>query len=241
MDDFVSPSTAIILSPLRRKPLFRFSGSMGEVPLASSLGDSCERSGSMRNPTNAPGWTVVALAVFALVPLPAATDGRPENETSQVAPAAACPVTAPNGHRYSAEPAGGNHGDEALVTELWLGGRVDFRPGGPGCVEPDGYLGMKWPWWRSVPGPLSIEGRRLDGPAGPLKAHISKGYREAGFQATGILFDGPGCWEVTGRVGDVALTFVTLVVKTDEGPNTRCSAVFGGYRPSAEESIREQE
>jgi hypothetical protein len=49
-----------------------------------------------------------------------------------------------------------------------------------------------------------------------LRAHIPKGYDE--IQPTGVLFAGPGCWEVTGRVGDAALTFVTLVVKTGEGP-----------------------
>lgn len=195
----------------------------------------------MRIPANAPGWIVMALAVSALPPTTAATEHRLEIGKPQAAPAAACPVTTPNGRRYSAEPAGGNHGDEALVTALWPGGRVDFRPGGPGCVEPDGYLGMKWPWWRTAPGPLSIEGRRLDGPAGPLKAHIPKGYDNVGFQSTGLLFAGPGCWEVTGRVGDASLTFVTLVVKSGEGPDARCSRVFGGFRPSAEDRTPEQE
>lgn len=80
------------------------------------------------------------------------------------------------------------------------------------------------------PGPLAIEGRRLDGSAGPLRAHIPKGYGDVGFQVTGILFAGPGCWEVTGRVGDATLSFVTLVVKTGEGPGRRCSTVFGGFR-----------
>jgi hypothetical protein len=39
--------------------------------------------------------------------------------------------------------------------------------GRPGCVDPDGTLGMKWPWWRGARGPFVIEGRRLDGPAAP--------------------------------------------------------------------------
>ncbi len=144
-----------------------------------------------------------------------------------------CPVTAPNNRGYAGEPRGGNHGNEALVTSLWRAGRVDFRPGGPGCAEPDGYLGMKWPWWRSVRGALTIEGRRLDGSAGPLRATIPRGYGDTGFQSTGLLFAGPGCWEVTGRVGDASLSFVVLVVKTADGPATRCSAILAGFPPDA--------
>lgn len=193
-------------------------------------------------PTLTYGLIPVAFAAAVLVPTRAAAAGHPQDGAAPAAQATpACAVTSPNGRRYAEEPTGGNHGNENLVTALWAGGRVDFRPGGPGCVEPDGYLGMKWPWWRSVRGPLIIEGRRLDGSAGPLRAHIPNGYGEAGFQSTGVLFAGPGCWEVIGRVGDAALTFVTLVVKTAEGPAPRCSALFGGFRPSTQKRTREQE
>jgi hypothetical protein len=196
----------------------------------------------MRNRTLTHGMILVALVAAVLLPRRAAPGDHPHDGTPPAVQATpTCPVTAPNGHRYADEPAEVSHGNENLVTELWPCGRVDFRPGGPGCVEPDGYLGMKWPWWRSVRGPLTIEGRRLDGSAGPLQAHISKGYDEAGFQPTGVLFAGPGCWEVTGRVGDAALTFVTLVVKTGKGPAPRCSALFGGFQPSAQSGTREQE
>ena len=158
---------------------------------------------------------------------------RPPAAMRTSATMSACPVTTPNGRRYAADPQGGNHGNKTLTTELWPNGRVDFRPGGSGCVEPDGYLGMKWPWWSSVRGRLMIEGRRLDGPAGPLRASFSKDYEDAGFRATGLLFAGPGCWEVTARVGDASLSFVTLVVKTAEGPAPRCAALFPGFQPSA--------
>lgn len=97
-----------------------------------------------------------------------------------------------------------------------------FKPGGPGCVTPDGYLGMKWPWYRSVRGGFTVEGRRLDGPAGPLRAYIPTGYPEVGFQVTRLMFAGPGCWEVTGHVGDQSLTFVTLVEKIGAGPAWKC-------------------
>ena len=186
----------------------------------------------------------LTLAAQALVPRRAAGAGYPQDGTpapiQATAETPACPVTAPNGRGRTGERGGGNHGNEALATSLSPPGRVEFRPGGPGCVEPDGYLGMKWPWWRSVRGALTVEGRRLDGSAGPLRASIPKGYGETGFQSTGLLFAAPGCWEVTGRVGEASLSFVTLVVKTAEGPAPRCSALFGGFRPGVQTGTQEQ-
>jgi hypothetical protein len=129
-----------------------------------------------------------------------------------------CPVTQPNGVRYDADPAGGNHGNRALVTHLWPHGVIVFKPGGPGYVLRDGSLSMKFPWWRLQSGKLRIEGRRLDGGSLPLRAEIPNGYGEAGFQATALIFPRPGCWEVTARVGDSRLRFITLVEKIGEGP-----------------------
>lgn len=121
-----------------------------------------------------------------------------------------CPVTVPNEKTYTGEPGiGGNYWNDALSTGLWPGGKVVFKPGGPGSE--DGALSMKFWWWRLVRGRLTIEGRRLDNPAPPLRAVIPDGYGEIGFQATGLIFPTPGCWEVTGRIGDRSLTFVTLV------------------------------
>jgi hypothetical protein len=88
-----------------------------------------------------------------------------------------------------------------------------FEPKGSGFIRPDGSLLMKWPWWRGARGKLSIEGRRLDAPAPPLRSAIPDGYGDAGFQATALNFPTEGCWEVTGKVGEAGLTFVTLVVK----------------------------
>jgi hypothetical protein len=145
--------------------------------------------------------------------------------------AVACPVTLPNGRGLPRDTPGGNHGNGALATSLWPGGGVvTFKPGGPGCVDEDGALGMKWPWWRGIPGDLSIEGRRLDGEAPPLRAHIPCCYAGP-FQSSGLLFPTPGCWEVTGRVGDASLSFVTLVTKVGDGPSADCRKLFGGYVP----------
>ncbi len=154
-----------------------------------------------------------------------------------------CPVTAPNGKTYTeaelaplhgrrgsmtttdrdgtkttVESSLGNHGNEALSTGLYPEGKVIFRPGGAGETLDDGALSMKFGWWRLVPGQLTIGGRRLDGPAPPLWARVPSGYGGIGFQATALIFPTPGCWEVTGRIGDKALTFVTEVVKIGDGP-----------------------
>ncbi len=126
-----------------------------------------------------------------------------------------CPVTKPNGSTPPGErPSSGHHGNGALWTVL--SSAIVFRPGGPGKILPDGSLQMKWPWWRGVRGKLTIEGRRLDGPAPPLRARIPEGYGDIGFQASGLIFPTEGCWEVTGKVGEASLTFVTRVLKVEE-------------------------
>lgn len=38
------------------------------------------------------------------------------------------------------------------------------------------------------------------------------GYGETGFHPAGLVFPGQGCWEVTARVGESQMTFVTLVI-----------------------------
>lgn len=97
-----------------------------------------------------------------------------------------CPVTIPNGETPPGEQrSAGLHGNGVLWTALWSEGTVVFRPGGSGFVLTDGSLQMKFPWWRGIPGPLTIEGRRVDAPAPPLRAHIPNGYRGS-FQATGL-------------------------------------------------------
>jgi hypothetical protein len=140
----------------------------------------------------------------------------------------ACAVTVPNGseppgvfthHGPNDNPAKNSnlYGNGKLWTVLWPNGTVEFRPGGPGFMDSDGSLSMKFPWWRGVRGKLTIEGRRLDASAPPLRASIPEGYGDTGFQSTALIFPTEGCWEVTGKVGEVSLTFVTRVVKVRGG------------------------
>ena len=132
----------------------------------------------------------------------------------QAPPATPCNVTRPGqGDQW--------FGNAALRVGLWSDGRVVFRPRGPGLVLKDGSLSMKFPWERQVQGRLTIDGRRLDAPARPLQANIPDGYGDSGFQATALIFPTPGCWEVTGHVGQASLIFTTEVVKIGDGPGPR--------------------
>ena len=127
-----------------------------------------------------------------------------------------CVVTLPNrmhnpgetpscAGRVLSNPYSGNHGNGKLWTLLPTDGKLLIAP------EKDGFLQMKFPWWRAVCGRLTITGRRLDAPAGPLRADVPAGYGETGFQASGVYFPSEGCWEITGKAADAELTFVVEV------------------------------
>jgi hypothetical protein len=136
-----------------------------------------------------------------------------------------CTVTTPNGIVAGEEESdSSSYGNRELSVGpfgLWPDGTVIFKPSGPGFVTRDGSLGMKFGWCRGVSGQLKITGRRLDAEAPPLRAEVPGGYKDRGFQATYIIFPTPGCWEVTGRVGNSSVTFVTKVVKIGDGPTWR--------------------
>jgi hypothetical protein len=85
----------------------------------------------------------------------------------------------------------------------------------PQNVGPDGSLGVKIGWQRGpgVRGRVSVEARRLDEHAPPVRRRISaRGYGLTGLQASGIAFPTQGCWRVTASAGGASLMFVLLVV-----------------------------
>jgi hypothetical protein len=118
-----------------------------------------------------------------------------------------CPITHPNGSRPPGSTFGAEfHGNGAIWVGVWPSNVVVTER------DPAGSIEAKFGWWRGVVGRLRIEGRRLDGAAPPLRASVPNGYGDTGFQSSGIVFPSEGCWEVTGRVGEASLTFVTLVL-----------------------------
>jgi hypothetical protein len=157
------------------------------------------------------------LLIAALAWFSPAVSGTPQSAAvSRDTPA--CEVTHPNGRFVSDEVRVGAglprspflHGNDSVATALWADGTVVFRSGGPGAVLPDGSLRMKFLWLK-IPRPLRVEGRRLDAAAPPLRAEIAAGFDDAVFQPSWLIFPAVGCWEVTARVADDALTFVTRV------------------------------
>lgn len=140
--------------------------------------------------------------------------GRAPSGAATRSPETSCTPTLPNGQSPPGEPVSPDYfGNGAIFTVVWPRGVVVFEPGGPGEVRGDGSLAMKWGFVRGagVSGPLAIEGRSLHRPGLKVSAEIADGYGPTGFQATTLVFPERGCWEVTARVGDASLTFVTRV------------------------------
>jgi hypothetical protein len=129
-----------------------------------------------------------------------------------------CPVTI--GQKSDVDQAeffgsGSAHWESNLyVGGLWPDGTIVFKPGGAGFVYPDGSVGMKIAWYRGrgLRGKMIIEGKRLDAAAPPVRAKLHD-YGDTGFQPSEVIFPTEGCWQVTGKVGDVSVAFVTRVVK----------------------------
>src|SRR5215813_4521510 len=91
--------------------------------------------------------------LFVLVSLitPTASTGAVSSSGVANLPSPSCKVTLPLEGSQNSLP-NGNFGNSAIQTGLWANGQVVFEPGGPGSIEPDGSLGMKWWWWRGVQG-----------------------------------------------------------------------------------------
>jgi hypothetical protein len=164
--------------------------------------------GAMRRILNATTASVVTVVAFVC----AGCLAKSRLNQAQVASAMdrrTCPITTPNGLQLPPEmkessPSPYLHGNGKLWTILPLDGTLTLRP------ERDGSIGDKFPWWRAVPGDLTIAGRRIDG-EGTVRSNVPAGYGATGFQSTAIFFSGEGCWEITGRVPDASLTFVLNV------------------------------
>jgi hypothetical protein len=121
-----------------------------------------------------------------------------------------CPVTEPNGSTPPFEnPSPSHHGNGEIWTGLWPDGKVYMLPDNQ---QADGSFSMKWWFWRNSTEPLSIEGHRLDIESDPLRVFYTGGYDDSGIFIVALIFPATGCWEVTARVGESSLTFVTEVV-----------------------------
>lgn len=174
---------------------------------------------------------LVLLSVWVLIRTKAMAQSA-ASQSAKKPTIATCPVTLPVSAREFGKRTPGSDAMSFFESEtsrwkptlsvgpfgLWPSGTIVFQPGGPGSIETDGSLSMKFGWTRGegLRGKLKIHGKRLDAPAPPLRAYIPGGYGDTGFQATALIFPTEGCWEVTGEVDDTHVTFVTRVVRIKE-------------------------
>lgn len=153
-----------------------------------------------------------------LISLALVSFGRAQRTNSKFA---ACPVTIPRKTPESVKNFLGTQNaywnGDLYCASLWPDATVPIGPKGAGAITPDGALEMKYPWFRGagLARKLIITGRRLDAAAPPLRVDIPSGSSETGFQATALIFPSEGCWEITGKVGDTALTFVNRVIRAE--------------------------
>jgi TonB family protein len=151
------------------------------------------------------------VAVTLATPL-AAGALRPNRELTGAGPAtAACAVTMPVAERPPNDPnASPFLGDWYANADrtIWASG---------GSPVP-GTLRTKVLWVRPVGSDLTIAARRVDGDAGPSTVTIPRGYPWT-FQASGLTFSTPGCWQITGTAGGKTLQFTLSI--PDPGPPVR--------------------
>ena len=191
------------------------------MALAGCSGSADSQQPPTTQPPTAKPPTAAAAAPTAIAPAAqpttvAANTPKPPATAAAPAPASSpqgCPVTLPNGSAPPNEnPSPLFYGNKDLWTSLWAKGQVEFGPGNPGEIGADGSLSIRWSWWRGTNGNLAIEGKRLNGDAPPLKVIVPEGFGPTGFQTSTLVFPTVGCWQVTGKVGNASLTFVTLVI-----------------------------
>jgi hypothetical protein len=130
-------------------------------------------------------------------------------------------------------PSGGN--PPGLGGSSWYGNGFLWTavPEGGTLVPPaqligaDGSIAEKWFWFAAnLRGDIVMRGVRLDAAAPPLKFIESLHGTATGFTgsdtwASKITFPSFGCWRLTGRVRDIALTFVVNVARPEGSPKQR--------------------
>ena len=120
--------------------------------------------------------TLLPLFVTVSVSLPAGAQTEVASATSE---SFRCELTTANGRALPDSSVPGRasdfYGNETVAIALGPEGRtITFRPGGTGLVLPDGSLQWKFLWAKARL-PMSIEGRRLDAPAPPLRSRADRG------------------------------------------------------------------
>jgi hypothetical protein len=136
-----------------------------------------------------------------------------------------CPVTRPPNRPFVPPAPPGPAGPSsasARAGEFWYGTRALWtllQPDGTwrGLPYHDGASTQKVFWWSQGydwRSPLTLTGRRIDGSAPPLGASTATNASAADIGSAilvGVEIPAAGCWEITGHLKGVELSFVVWV------------------------------
>jgi TonB family protein len=150
------------------------------------------------------------VAVTAGTPIAAGALGARGSMTSGTAATVVCEATMPVAERPPNDP----HASPFLGDWYANADRTMWASGG-GPVP--GTLRTKVLWVRPAGSELTISARRLDGDAGPADVLVPSGYQWT-YQASGLTFSTPGCWQITGTAGGKTLQFVLNIANPNPGP-----------------------
>jgi hypothetical protein len=82
----------------------------------------------------------------------------------------------------------------------------------PVSRQDHGMLGMKFPWWRALPGNLTAWARPWKGgPTVRSQVATEDEYGPIGFVPSTLRFSKSGCWLITGSLDGQTLSFVARV------------------------------
>jgi hypothetical protein len=206
-DDLESLERAVPASPLPALPARRGS-SLLWVPAGLALA----------------AGIIIGLFGAQLLPREPANREIAVNPVSSAAVAAGCPVTRPPDPPFV--PADGPQRPPDYYDAFWYGtdalwAMPPFDGTWPLDRGEDGWYTQKAFWWsedfaETVPD-ISVTGRRLDGPAAPIRAdHPTNAGADFGLaMLVGIELPTPGCWELTATYRGHSLSYVVYVA--DQG------------------------
>jgi hypothetical protein len=183
---------------------------------------------SRQRSASARGWQPFALAALILLASCGGARDRAAISPSAVASVStadtrSCPATKPSNPPFvppvPPAPAPGS----ARAGEFWFGTPAlwtSLRPDGTWSDLPyhEGAYTQKVFWWSQGydwKSPLTLTGRRIDGPAPPIRASTATNAFAEDIGSSilvGVEIPAAGCWEISGHLKGVTLTFVVQVL-----------------------------